>query len=221
MPVDYRDWSEGWIKEGYYISFIRDGIAYYEYVLARDFAHWDYPWHETVTTLSTSGPETPQNFEITKGYERKTGLNRIWQFIFGIKGQVYIYVELPGDVHRHGIPKQVKPSTTFRTVSHFEEYMSPYHQPHFITEHFLMRPMAHQITLEAYNPNAIDQPAVRLNFFISKMVTQRIGTVKNGVMEPEQTRFRELLEKLHKHQKPIRPITIEPVRAPAESPTGE
>lgn len=221
MPIDWRDWSNGWIKNGHYISFIRDGMAYYEYVLARDLGHWDYPWHETVSVGGTSGPFTPANFEITKGYEKSTGLNRIWQWIFGIKGQVYVYLELPSDTHRHGIPKQVKPSSTFRTVSQFQEFMSPYMQPHFITEHFLMRPIAIEATFEVYNPCAIDQTAIRLNFFINKMITQRIGTVRNDTKTPTHPRFTTLLQKLHNHEIPCRPITIEPVRAPAEAPSGE
>jgi hypothetical protein len=157
----------------------------------------------------------------TRGWDKNTGLNRLWQFIFGIKGQVYIYVELPTDTHRHGIPKAMKPSSSFRTVSHFQEYMSPWHEPSFITEHFLMRPIAQQITLEAYNPNAIEITDCRLNFIINKIVTRRIGYVKNGKLTPVAEVYRDLLDKLAKHQKPCRPISIEPVRAPGEAPAGE
>jgi len=217
----WQEWSDGWIKEGHYVSFLRDGIGYYEYVLQKDMAHWDYPWASTITAGGTSGPTTPTDFEITKGYDNRTGLNRIWQFIFGIKGQVYIYVELPTDTHRHGIPKRVKPDSSFRTVSHFQEYMSAYQEPTFITEHFLMRPIADRITLEVYNPNSIDITNLRLNFIINKMVTQRLGTVQAGVQNPTQERFRETLDKLHKHLIPCRPITIDAVRAPAEAPAGE
>lgn len=217
----WQEWSKGWVKEGHYISYILEGIEYYEYVVQRDYAHWDYPWHETISAGSTSGPHTPTAFEITRGWDKNTGLNRLWQWIFGIKGQVYIYIELPTDVHRHGIPKQMKPSSDFRTVSHFQEFMSPYAEPSFITEHFLMRPIANQVTLEAYNPNSIAMPAVRLNFMINKLVTKRIGTIQNGALNPVQEKFRSLLEQLYHHQKPVRPISIEPVRAPAEAPAGE
>ncbi|MBU1082509.1 MAG: hypothetical protein KKB59_18630 [Spirochaetes bacterium] len=217
----WQEWSKGWLKEGHYISFIVENVQYFEHIIAKDWAHWDYPWHETVTALSVSGPHTPAAFELTRGWDKNTGSNRLWQFIFGIKGQAYIYVELPTDTHRHGIPKAMKPSSDFREVSHFQEYMSPYFEPSFITEHFLMRPVCDRITLEVHNPNSIDLTDLRLNFMINKVVTQRIGTVSNGTLYPTQDRFRDLLGKMYNHQVPVRPITIEPVRAPAEAPAGE
>jgi len=219
--VDWKDWSEGWLKEGYFISYIRDGVHYYEHIIQKDFAHWEYDWPETITTLTTSGPHVPASLEITKGYDAKNNTNHIWQVIFGIKGQVYIYIELPTDLHRHGIPKVPKPSTTQRTVSHFEEWMSPWREPTFITEHFMMRPETFQIAFDAYNPQAIDLTDVKLNLFISKLVTERLGTVENGNLKPITDRWRETLDKLYRRVIPHRPITLLPVRMPAEAPAGE
>ena len=71
--------------------------------------------------------------------------------IFGIKGQIYIYIELPTDIARHGIPKRAKPSSDLREVGQFEEYMSSFHEPTFLTEHFMMRPDTQQIDFSAYN----------------------------------------------------------------------
>jgi len=218
---DFRDWCDGWLQEGHYLSFSQDGIRYYEHVLQRDLAHWEYPWHETIASLHESGPKVPADLEITRGYSTKTNLNHIWQLIFGIKGQVYIYIELPTDTHRHGIPKQPKPSAALREVSHFEEWMSSFHEPTFITEHFLMRPATDRIALSAWNPNTINQPDVRLNFFISKMVTERIGMLIDGNLQATKPRFQELLDKLYKQLIPCRPITIMPVSMPAEPPAGE
>lgn len=220
--VDWKDWSEGWLKPGYFISYIREGVRYYEHIIQRDFGHWEYNWPETIVSNSTSGPHVPQNLEITRGYDAKTNLNRLWQMIFGIKGQVYIYVELPTDVHRHGTPKVPKPSTAMRRVSHFTEWMSPFMEPSFITEHFMMRPDASQIAFDAYNPDdTINQPSVRLNIMLGKMVTERIGTVQNGTQTPSQPRWTDVLDKLYRRIIPHRPITIQPVRAPAEAPAGE
>lgn len=221
MTINFRDWSDGWLKEGFYLSYIREGIRYYEHILQRDMAHWEYPWPETIVALTDSGPFVPADLEITRGYKAETNLNHIWQLIFGIKGQVYIYVELPTDTHRHGIPKVPKPSTAIRYVSHFEEWMSGFMEPTFITEHFMMRPETYQIALSAYNPNSIAQPSVRLNFFISKMITERIGTATNNALTPAKARFQELLEKLHKQLVPCTPISILPVSMPAEAPAGE
>jgi len=219
--ADWKDWSDGWLQEGYYLSYYREGTLYFEYITQRDFGHWEYDWPETVNTLSTSGPHVPAQLEITRGYDDKTNTNQIWQMIFGIRGQAYIYVELPTDLHRHGIPKVPKPSTTMRRVSHFEEWMSPFREPNFITEHFFMRPETMQIAFDAYNPNAINLPSVKLNIFLNKIVTERVGTVNNGTQKAMSGRFTDVLDKLYKQQKPCRPITIQPVRAPAEAPAGE
>ena len=221
MVSDFRDWSEGWLKEGFFISYVRDGVHYYEYICQRDMAHWEYDWPEPISAAHDSGPFVPEQLEITKGYDDKTNTNHVWQVIFGIKGEVYIYVELPTDLHRHGIPKVPKPSPTMRRVSHFEEWMSAFNEPTFITEHFMMRPDTQQICLSAYNPNSINFTDVKLNFFISKMVTERVGTVENGRQFPKADRWTETLDKLYRRLIPQRPITLLPVRMPAEAPAGE
>ena len=214
MTGDWNCWSK-WLEEGYNISYIRDGVRFYERITSRDFAHYTYTWPQTIATLTTSGPFTDDNFEITKGYESKTNTNQFWQFIFGIKGQVFIDVELPTDLHRHGIPKIPKPNSTQREVSHFEEWMSPYHEPNFITEHFLMRPSYNQITFGAYNPSDITlRPKLRI--FIAKFISERIGEEINGTIRASKPRWADLLEKLYKGLVACRPITLEPVRAPAE-----
>jgi len=222
----WTDWSD-WIREGYFISYLKDGIRYYEHIIARDFAHYVYNWHETIGSGDTSGPTVPEDLTMTLGYDPDTTLNRIWQLIFGLKGQVYIYIELPTDIHRHGVPKRPKPDSTMRAVSQFEEYMSPYFDPSFITEHIMMKPGFDRINLEAYNPNAIDMTDVRLNFYIAKLTSERVGKELYGVLStpvvrgnPEVTdrlraKWSETLDKLYKRQIPSRPLTLMPVRAPA------
>ena len=172
---DWKEWSDGWLREGYYISYVRNGVRYYEYIIARDLAHYVYEWHETIPAGETSGPKVPDDLVMTLGYNPDTHQNRIWQVIFGIKGQVYIYVQLPTDLHRHGVPKKAKPDAELREVSHFEEWMSPFHEPSFITEHFMMKPGYDRINLSAYNPTDVDIKPY-LNFFIAKMITERVGT---------------------------------------------
>jgi len=221
MNIDWKDWSNGWIKEGHFISYIRDGVYFFEHVQQRDWGHWEYDWPEPIATVTESGPDVPALLEITKGYDKRTNTNHIWQVIFGIKGQIYLYVELPTDLHRHGIPKRPKPGTTQWTVSHFEEWMSPFHEPSFITEHFMLRPETLQMALSAYNPNTISLTDVKLNFMLNKMITERVGTVQNGVLSPSSSRWTEALDKLYRRVIPCRPITLMPVRAPAEAPGGE
>lgn len=211
--ADWRDWSD-WIREGYFISYVREGVRYYEYVLARDLAHYVYEWHETISAGQTSGPKVLDYLVMTKGYDKNTNTNRIWQLIFGIKGQVYIYIELPTDIHRHGLPKVPKPSADLREISHFEEWMSPFFEPTFVTEHIMMKPGYDRVALSAYNPQDIDIKP-KLNIFVNRLITERIGTEYGGELSPAQDRFKETLEKLWKRQIPLRPLTLQPVRAPA------
>ena len=108
-----------------------------------------------------------------------------------------------------------------RQVSHFEEYMSPFHEPSFITEHFLIRPEAIQMGFDAYNPQAIDLTDLRLNIFIAKLRTERVGTQTAGSLTATNERWEEVLNKLYKRTIPHKPLTITGVRAPAEAPAGQ
>jgi len=218
--TDWKDWSS-WLVEGYYVSYMRDSQRFYEKVIQRDFAHYEYDWYEDIAVGATSGPVVPDYLEITKGYDRSTNTNQLWQLIFGIYGQAYIYIELPTDLHRHGIPKFAKPNTVLRRVSHFEEWMSPFYEPTFITEHFMMRPETFRIGLDAYNPEPIVLRDLKLNFMIAKLETERLGTVESGNQKATVPRWEEALDKLHRGVLPCRNLTLMPVRAPVESVAGE
>ena len=210
---DWKQWSD-WLREGYYISYLRNGFRYYEHIILRDIAHYVYEWWETIEAGETSGPQVLTNLVMTRGYNVDTLLNRVWQVIFGIRGECYIYIELPTDTHRHGLPKIPKPSSELRAISHFEEWMSDFHEPEFITEHIMMKPGYDRINFSAYNPTKIAiQPY--LNFFVNRMVTERIGKEQHGVLTPTNAaRWGETLTKLFKRQIPHRPLTLLPVRAP-------
>ena len=213
-----QDWST-WIKPGYFISYYDETVQFFEYVRQRDLAHWEYDWPETIDAGSESGPNIPSNLEITQGYQKHTNTNRLWQLIFGIKGQPFIYIELPTDLHRHGIPKEPKPTSNNRRVSHYTEWMSPFNEPSFVTEHFMMKPALEFIGIDAYNPTDISITDLTLNFFINKMVTERVGTAtpteEGMVIAPTSKRWSEALDKLWRRVIPCRPITLMPVRAPA------
>jgi len=175
---DWKNWvgpDSPWLMEGYFLSYVREGIRYYEWIAFRDLAHYEYNWHETIHAGEESGPQVPTDLVLTQGYDKDNTTNQLWQLIFGIEGQAYIYIELPTDIHRHGIPKVAKPRKELREVSHFEEYMSPFKEPSFLTEHIMMRPGFDRINLSAYNPESIDLRP-RLNIIINKMVTERVGT---------------------------------------------
>lgn len=224
---DYRDWTgpeSPWLKEGYYVSYRKDNVTFYEHIVARDLAHYELPLG-AISPVSEYGPAVPSDLVMTIGYEAETTLNRIWQMIFGIKGQVYIYIELPTDTHRHGLPKKPKPSLALREVSHFEEYMSPFYEPSFLTEHIMMKPGFDRVNISGYNPHSI-AISPELNFFIARCISERVGTERYGELrttsipnEPDMTerlrlKWSETLEKLYKRQIPSRPLTLMPVRAP-------
>lgn len=222
MTSDYKDWCEGWIKEGYFLAYRIDDVVYYEQVVARDFAHWEYTWEDgPVQPGQTGGPIVLEDLEITRGYEKNSRLNNIWQIIFGIKGQVYVYIEHPPDVHRHGIAKVPKPSATLREVSHYTEWMSPWKEPTFLTEHFLMRGGYERINFDVYNPENI-AITPQFNFFLSKMQTERIGTLTaDGQVTITKNKFQDIMDKLLKRLVPYRPISIQPVSLPPSTPSGE
>lgn len=226
--VDWMDWSS-WLLEGHFISYMAEAGRMYEHVVARDLAHWEYDWPEDIVTNRESGPYVPDDLEITRGYNEKSGsiLNQLWQVLFGFNQQVYVYVELPTDLHRHGIPKEPKPGTHNWRTSHYEEWMTPFFEPSFLSEHYMMRPTCIQIAFSAYNPNTITTQDLRLNFFINKLITERIGmeivSEETGgvILQETRSRFKEVLEKLYKRLTPCRYISLVGVRAPAEAPGGE
>lgn len=218
--TDFRhDWS-CWLKEGQFVSYMMESTRIYEHITQRDMAHYVYSWPETIQPLTVSGPYVPEELEITRGYDARTNSNQIWQLIFGIQGQIYLYIELPTDIKRHGLPKITFPSAAYREVAHFEEWMSGFYEPTFITEHFMLRPDTYNIGFDAYNPLDIPiHPYLRI--VIAKLVTERIGTETDGVLTPTSPRWAETLEQLYKRVKPQRPLSILGVRAPAEAPAGQ
>lgn len=223
--ADWKDWSDGWIKNGHFLSYRKAMIIYYEHVSRRELSHYEWDWSDAeghaqaIPALDSRGPVIPSFLEVTQEYDPDTKENRIWQLIFGLSAQALIYIQLPADTDRHGLPKIPKPRDDMRRVCHFEDWMSPFDEPTFLTEHFMMRPGLDRIAFEAYNPNeqAIQAGDFTLNFFVNRMVTERVGTVKNGVLSPTSDRWRETLDKLYKRLIPVRPITLYPVQAAAEA----
>jgi hypothetical protein len=219
----WKEWSDGWIREGYHISYEREGVTYYERVVMRDWARYVYFWPEAISAGEESKDKVTYDLEITRGYDDRTKTNHVWQLIFGIKGEPYVYVQHPTDIKRHGVAKISWPTTGLREVAHYEEWMSPFNEPSFVTEHFLMRPDALYMALTAYNPMSIDIPEGELefNFIIAKLMTDRIGTESAAGLEPAKPKWKDILEKLSKGLVTCRPITILPIRYPAEAPKGE
>jgi len=209
----YEEWSPGWIPEGYYIKYVDtvDNVERFGFVERREFLHYEFEWPRSVSPGDLVGPEVVDELEVT--------INRthLWQVIFGFKYKGYYYVHLPIDITRHGAPKRVKPTTDFPTVAHYEEWMSPWDQPDWVTEHFLVRPITPYIGFSYMNTNDFSVTP-KINIFVNKCELTLLGYVKDGVIHPSKEDYREILDKLNRRVKPFRPVTLMPIRLPAEAP---
>lgn len=221
-----QDWT-GWIKEGHFLSYKLGFIKKYFYVEAVEFAHIEYEWAEEIDATTASGPYSMNDLEITRLSDPEAKghyglLGQIWQIIFGIRTQVLIYVQLPTDVERHGVPKRPKATSAFRNVGHYRKWMSPWYAPSFITEHFLIREFSPLISLSAYNPQVIALTP-EINFFIAKLAVEKIGEYNPEMsrdtpgwpLKPVKPEYMETLRKLDSKIKPCRPITVLAVKSPA------
>lgn len=176
--TDTTVWAD-WIAEGHFISVLSTvdaGARKYFFVKSREFSHYEYEWAQTIGALSFDGPRTINNLENTAKAD-----TQIWQLIFGIDKQVYVYVHVPVDVDRHGVAKVPRQTAAFRTVGHYDGWMSPWMQPSWVTEHFLIRPDTPFIAVSCYNPQAITLTP-RLNFFINKLDLEKLGEEKEGLL---------------------------------------
>lgn len=207
-----------WLREGYYISFLyeKSSRKYYR-VKRRDIAHYEFEWESTIATDTESGPATLVDLEVT------TPWTQLHQLIWGIRPQCYVYVQLPTDIERHGLPKRAKHTPAFRTVAHFGMHDSPFDNPSWHTEHFMHRPIDPFIAFSIYNKTDITITPI-FNFWINKMEIEHIGDeLADGTLilpklpdgRTDNTKWTEALEKLSKGLIPQRMITLLPVRAPA------
>ena len=209
-------WGQ-WLREGHFISFLyeRSQRKYYM-VKRRDIAHYEYEWEETITTEAQSGPVAIPNLEVT------TPWTLLHQLIWGIKPQCYVYVQLPTDIERHGVPKLPKHTPNQYTVAHFGMHDSPFDNPSWHTEHFMLRPINPLIAFTIYNKTKITITPT-FNFWVNKMELEHIGdenadgtqVVSQHPSGSPNTKFSETLDKLCKRMIPHRPITLLTVRAPA------
>lgn len=202
-------WAE-FLREGQFLSILYElNQRKYYMVSRRDIAHYEYAWSETIATGTESGPTTLADLEVTIPW------TQMHQLIWGVKPQCYVYVFLPTDIERHGIPKRATHTSAYRTVAHFGMHDSPFDNPSWHTEHFMQRPIDPYISFTVYNKTEITITPT-FNFYINKMELEHIGDEEaSGAQTPCKPKFAETLDKLCKRMIPHRPITLLPVRAPA------
>lgn len=207
--MDPTTWAD-WIREGHFLSFLyeQQERKYYR-AKHRDIAHYEYTWDETIATVTESGPTTLVDLEVTIPW------TQMHQLVWGIRPQCYVYVQLPTDIERHGLPKRPKHTPAYRTVAHFGMHDSPFDCPSWLTEHFMQRPIDPFIAFTVYNKTPITITPI-FNFWINKFEVEHIGNeAADGTQSPAKTKFAEVLDKLCKQLVPCRNITLLPVRAPA------
>lgn len=205
-----------WLKEGHFISLRKSTCEHAYYTISqRELARYEWEWANPINPLTLDGPNTVSDMEITA----EEG-EQLWQFIFGFDKQVFVSVQLPTDIDRHGVAKRPKMTTSYPYVGNYEVYMSPFDCPSFITEHFLSRPDCQYPAFTIYNPLGV-AVTPHFNFLINKLMLEKIGEeVLQGTriaLQPAQPCFAEVLDKLYRRVIPNRPITLYPVRAPAEA----
>jgi len=196
--LDPTVWSD-WLKEGYFVSYqstVDAATRKYFFITRREWSHYEYVWPEDVAPGVSSGPFTVADLENTSAPEKQ-----LWQLVFGVNKQVYLYTHVPTDVDRHGVAKKPKQTAALRQVGHYEPGISPWHQPSWLTEHFLIRPDTPFIAVSCFNRAGYawgddgygDYRAItfhhgvnpiKLNFHLAKLELEKIGEETEGKLTP-------------------------------------
>lgn len=212
MAEQIESWAN-WLREGFFYSYREQQVRKFFNVMYRDWAHIEYTWEEDVAPGVASGPVTISDLETTKE-------NQIWQIIFGISHDIYVYIHAPTDIDRHGVALRPKQTTSLREVGHYRMQDSWWDKPSFITEHFLLKPEIPFVAFSVYNPRNItfrhDYNPIKLNFYVCKCEMEQVGEEVKGELLPAESRFTETLDKLYRRVIMHRPLTLVPLRAPAK-----
>lgn len=212
MSGQIESWAD-WLREGFFYSYREQQVRKFFNVMYRDWAHIEYTWPEDIAPGVVSGPIVIDNLETTKE-------NQIWQVIFGISHDVYVYIHAPTDIERHGVAKVPKQTTNLREVGHYRMQDSWWDKPSFITEHFLLKPEIPFVAFSVYNPRNItfrhDYNPIKLNFYLCKCEMEQVGEEVKGELQAAESRFTETLDKLYRRVIMHRPLTLIPLRAPAK-----
>lgn len=217
----------GWLVEGDFIRILDEDLQRYFVVDRRDFAHveWEFGWPDIeeadrpIAPGDIAGPYSFNSIKPTK-WSEKTRRFQMFQFIWGQKPDVKVYIQLPSETKRHGTPKLPWfKKGIMMTVAHFTMQMSPFDRPTFFTEHFLVPKLCDEFGFEVYNPLPITVTPY-FNFYINKLEMRPIGDVTPAgerIPASPETRNRDVLENLYKRVAKYRPITLFPVTAPAST----
>lgn len=186
--------GSGWLKPGYRIS-IRNVKAeevqekfYFIKGVARPISKYVYKWSTDIAVNTENGPENITDLEPGRR-------DILYQVIFGIKPDVYIYVNLPADTRLGGIAEEASARSGLREIGAITQDDSPWDNPDFCTEMFLQKDTTNEYPhLYAYNPtNRSLRPVIK--FLISRI-------------ELEEIKDTDTLDKMRRRQIIYRPIQL-------------
>lgn len=146
-----------------------------------------YRWTKDVASNAESGPENIEDLEPGRR-------DVLYQVIFGIKPNVYIYIAIPADTRLYGVAEEAIPREGFREVGAITQDMSPYKNPDFITELFLMKDTSYEYpALYAYNPNNKPvRPVIR--FIVNKIEMEEITEAETiELMKKKRITYRPIV----------------------------
>lgn len=179
-----------WLEEGYFIRLSTPEFETKEfyYIDQAEKARYKFKWPASVASNTEDGP---QNVEDLK----PLATNRLYQGIFGIKSACYIYLNLPLNTRLWGTDKKPIATSSLREIGYRDHDESPFDQPTFVTEFFLMKNGSFDYpALLAFNPTE-RALTPELNIIMNKMIIERVTD-------------QETLAKLQKKLIPYRPITL-------------
>jgi hypothetical protein len=179
-----------WINEGFFIRLSTPEFETKEFYFVEqtEMARYKFKWPESVASNSEDGPRNVEDL-------KPLATNRLYQGIFGIKTACYIYLNLPLNTRLWGTDKKPIATSSLREVGYRDHNETPFEQPSFITEFFLMKNGSFDYpAFLAYNPTERSLTP-ELNIIMNKMIIEKVTDV-------------ETLEKLKKKLIPYRPVTL-------------
>jgi hypothetical protein len=181
---------KGFLDEGFFIRLSTPEFEKKEFYFVEqtELSRYKFKWPSSIASNTENGP---QNVEDLK----PLATNRLYQGIFGIKSACLIYLNLPLNTRLWGTDKKPIATSSLREVGYRDHNESPFDQPSFITEFFLMKNGSFDYpAFLAFNPSE-RALTPELNIIMNKMIIEKVVD--------EVT-----LEKLVKKLIPYRPVTL-------------
>lgn len=126
-----------------------------------------FRWPKDVAVNTEDGPQNITNL-------RPGRTDVFYQVVFGVRPNVWIYVNIPSDTRLGGLAEEAVARSTLREIGAITQEMSPIRSPDFVTEMMLQRDTSNEFpALYAYNPtNKPVRPEIE--FRVNKLEMEEI-----------------------------------------------